>query len=188
MLYSASRKEDDMTSFGSANTNIGESAATRDTASHSPVLFLEERHLRLIEVAGMGLLRYGLVFLLLLIGSFKFFAFEAEAIQPLVANSPFLSWLYPIFGLQGTSSLIGVIEVTTAVLIATRPRFPRVSGYASLVGSLTFVITLSFLFTTPGMLAAMNPGFQFVIKDIVLLGAALVTSAEALRAAGGRSA
>jgi hypothetical protein len=47
-----------------------------------------DRHLDLIELAGTGLLRYGPVFLLLLYGGFKFFAFEAEAIQPLVGNTP----------------------------------------------------------------------------------------------------
>lgn len=37
-----------------------------------------------IDRIGIGILRYGLVGLLLLWGSFKFFAFEAMAIQPLV--------------------------------------------------------------------------------------------------------
>ena len=40
---------------------------------------------------GTGVLRYGLVFLLVVIGSMKFFAFEARGIHPLVAHSPFLS-------------------------------------------------------------------------------------------------
>jgi uncharacterized membrane protein YkgB len=147
---------------------------------------LKARYLDYVGLAGIGLLRYGLVFLLLLYGSFKFFAFEAEAIQPLVANSPFLGWLYPIFGVQGTSSLIGVFEIATAVLVATRPWLPRVSGYASLAGSLTFVVTLSFLFTTPCALDPTSPAFGFLIKDIFLLGAALVTAAEALRGARAR--
>jgi hypothetical protein len=48
-------------------------------------------------LAGLGLriLRYGLAGLLLLWGSFKFAAFEAEAIRPLVENSPLLGWLSP---------------------------------------------------------------------------------------------
>jgi uncharacterized membrane protein YkgB len=32
-----------------------------------------------------------------MIGSFKFFAFEAGAIQPLVGSSPLLAWLYDVF-------------------------------------------------------------------------------------------
>jgi len=47
---------------------------------------------------GLGITRYGLVGLLLLWGTFKFFAFEATGIQPLVEHSPFLGWLLPLFG------------------------------------------------------------------------------------------
>jgi len=54
-----------------------------------------------------------------------------------------------------------------------------------------FAITLSFLFTTPGIWVSV-PGFPlpvtnetaaFLVKDLFLLGAALWSAAEALRAA-----
>jgi reactive chlorine resistance protein C len=186
MLNPARSKE--VTKMAIGNTHqIARDSATRAMSSGAHALPLVDKHLDVVELAGMGLLRYGLVFLLSLYGSFKFFSFEAEAIQPLVANSPFLGWLYPILGVQGTSSLFGVFEVTAAVLIATRPWLPRVSGYASLAASLTFVTTLSFLFTTPGVLDPMSPIFGFLVKDVFLLGAALVTSAEALGHAAGRT-
>jgi hypothetical protein len=41
-----------------------------------------------IRAVGLGLLRFGLALLLMMIGSFKFFAFEAEGIKPLVGSSP----------------------------------------------------------------------------------------------------
>lgn len=132
--------------------------------------------------AGIGISRYGLVGLLLLWGSFKFFAFEANAIQPLVAHSPFLGWLLPVFGLRVTSDIIGVIEVGTALAMATRHWFPRLSGYGSLSASIVFAITLSFLFTTPGVLSFAHPLNGFLLKDIMFLGGALVTAAEALSA------
>src|SRR5262249_36019304 len=112
-----------------------------------------DRHVEQLATAGLGVLRYGLVFLLLLWGGFKFFEFEARGIQPLIEHSPFLAWLYPILGLRGTSALIGVIEVIAAGLIAIRPWSPRLSAYGSLIASATFVVTLSFLFTTPGALS-----------------------------------
>lgn len=135
-----------------------------------------------IRALGLDLLRYGLVFLLVTIGSFKFFAFEAEAIRPLVSNSPFLGWLYGMLGIRGTAALFGVSEVIIGVLIAARHWAPRVSGYASLAASSMFVVTLSFLLTTPGALAPTSPVNQFLLKDVVLLGAALFTAAEALAA------
>jgi len=53
-----------------------------------------------LETAGIHVSRYGLVATLLLIGVLKFTAGEAQGIQPLVANSPLMSWLYRIFTVQ----------------------------------------------------------------------------------------
>jgi len=133
--------------------------------------------------AGLGVLRYGLAFLLVLWGSFKFFAFEAAAIQPLVANSPLLSWMYPAFGFRGASALFGVFEVGAGLLIATRHWYPRLSGYASLAASGMFVVTLTFLVTTPDAFGPASPWSGFLLKDIMFLGAALFTASEALVAA-----
>src|SRR5262245_17536278 len=154
-------------------------AATSDLKRDS----LLDRYIEPLSAAGLAVLRYGLVFLLLLWGSFKFFEFEAHAIQPLVEHSPFLAWLYPILGLRGALALIGVIELVAAGLIAIRPWSPHLAGYGSLMASGTFLVTLSFLFTTPGALSPTSPVSGFLLKDIVLLGAALFTAAEALRAA-----
>ena len=140
-----------------------------------------------LSAAGLALLRYGLVFLLLLWGSFKFFAFEANAIQPLVQNSPFLSWLYPLFGLRGTSSLIGVMEIAAALLIASRRWTPIVSAFGSLLATAIFATTVSFLVTTPGALANNNPLGGFLLKDLLFLGTALFTSGESFGAARRKS-
>jgi uncharacterized membrane protein YkgB len=126
---------------------------------------------------GIGITRYGLVGLLLLFGAMKFFAFEANGIQPLVQHSPFLGWLLPVFGLRGTSDIIGVIEIATGLAIATRRWLPRISAYGSLAATGMFLITLSFLVTTPGALS--GPFSGFLLKDIMFLGGALVTAADA---------
>lgn len=158
------------------------------STSSTAHLALEDRRIQLLSTVGLGILRYGLVFLLLLYGSFKFFAFEAQAIQPLVASNPFLAWLYPMFGLQGTAMLFGVFELAAGLLIALRPWSPRLSGFASLVAGVMFLVTLSFLFTTPGALSPAHPANGFLLKDILLLGAALTTAAEALHMANERTA
>jgi uncharacterized membrane protein YkgB len=59
-----------------------------------------------LERLGINVSRYGLVITLLLIGILKFTVGEAQGIQPLVANSPLMSWLYRIFSLQGVSNLL----------------------------------------------------------------------------------
>ena len=138
---------------------------------------------RRLALTARSVLRGGLVLLLGMWGAFKFTSFEAEGIRPLVEHSPLLSWLYPLLGVRGTSGLIGVVEITAAVLIATRRWAPRVSAVGSLIAAGTFLVTLSFLVTTPGALAPDSPFGGFLMKDIMLLGAALFTSAEALDAA-----
>jgi len=134
----------------------------------------------LIERVGLAVSRYGLVFLLVMWGGFKFTSFEAKAVQPFISHSPFMSWMYAVTSTQGASDVIGVVEMATGLSIATRRWSPLVSGYASLVASGIFLLTLSFLFTTPGVTDPSNPAGGFLMKDILLFGAALVTAGEAL--------
>jgi reactive chlorine resistance protein C len=137
------------------------------------------------------ILRYGVVVLLLYYGAFKFTEVEAQAIQPLVANSPGMAWLYRYFSVQAVSNLIGASELAFALAMAARSFAWRVCALGSLGASLTFVITLSFLVSTPGTWVSV-PGFflpvpnelgGFVLKDLLLLGASLWSLAEALSSA-----
>jgi uncharacterized membrane protein YkgB len=135
---------------------------------------------RTFEPLGGAVLRYGLVFFLVGIGLLKFTEAEALTIQPMVAHSPFMGWLYALTSVQGASNLIGVVEVTLGVLLAVRHWWPRLSVIGSLGASVQFLITLSFLFTTPDL----SPDMQgFLMKDLMLLGAALWTAGDSLRAA-----
>ena len=146
-----------------------------------------------LESAGLHVARYALVLVLVWIGAMKFTAYEAGAIQPLVANSPLMSWLYAIFSVQATSNLIGVAEITAGVLIAIRPWSAVAAVLGSLMAVATFVITLTFMFSTPGWEPSLGgfpalsvaPG-QFILKDAVLLGAAIWSLGEALRHVGAR--
>ncbi len=105
-------------------------------------------------------------------------------------NSPIWSWAYQSMGLRGLSNLIGVIEILIGVLIATRAFAPKLSAIGSMGAILTFIITLSFMLTTPGV---WEPGYgfpalsalpgQFLVKDLVLLGVSIWAAGEALRAA-----
>ncbi len=90
-----------------------------------------------LERLGTHVSRYGLVITLLSIGVLKFTAGEAQGIQPLVANSPLMFWLYRIFSLQGVSNLIGLIEIVVALLMALRPFSAKLSFIGSIGGRLT---------------------------------------------------
>ena len=132
-----------------------------------------------LQATGGFVLRYGLVFVLAFWGAAKWTKAEAEGIQPLVAHSPFMSWIYKVMSVQHGSELIGIAELVFAMLILTRRWFPKISAIGSAGCVVMFLTTLSFLFTTPGL----DDGTQgFLIKDIFLLGAALWTAGEAWRA------
>ena len=85
---------------------------------------------------------------------------------------------YPVFDVQKGSEVIGVVELLIALLIAARRWAPRASDIGSLAASAMFVVTLSFLFTTPNVGASA----PFLLKDLTLLGAALWSAGEALGA------
>jgi reactive chlorine resistance protein C len=133
--------------------------------------------------------RYGLVIVIGWIGALKFADFEAHQIQPLVANSPFMGWLYDFLPVYTFSALLGVLEVSCAVLLAIKPLAPRLSIIGSLIAIVLFVSTVSFLFTTPGVAEPKGGGFpalslvgEFLLKDIPLLGLSFWTLADAIRA------
>ncbi len=143
-----------------------------------------------LEVIGTHVTRYGLVVVLLWIGGMKFTAYEAEGIRPLVANSPLMGWVYGVMSVTAFSALLGVVEIAIGLLITLRPVWPLGSAVGSGLAVGMFLTTLTFLVTTPGWEPSLGgfpavsamPG-QFVLKDIVLLGAALWTAGEALGAA-----
>jgi reactive chlorine resistance protein C len=154
----------------------------RSTASASSATTLD-------KLAG-NFARYGLVVVISWIGLLKFTSFEAYGIEPLVASSPLMSWLYGIFSVTTFSALLGVVEVATAALLAVKPWAPRLSAVGSVMAVGLFVATLTFLFTTPGVFEASAGGFPvlsltggFLIKDVALLGVSIWTLADALRAA-----
>jgi len=139
-----------------------------------------------IKAFGEFLLRYGLVLILGWIGAMKFTAYEAEGIKPLVETSPLMSWMYTVFSLQATSNIIGVTEVTAAVLIAIRPISAKLSAVGSVLAIFTFLATLTFLFSLPGWekslggFPALSGSGGFLLKDVVLLGASLWTLGDSL--------
>ena len=157
-----------------------DSAITDDIADLGDRLSRYGKHAARFTVAGV----------LGWIGAMKFTAYEAGAIEGLVASSPFTSWLYDVLSLQGVSNLIGTVEVATALLIVAGLWLRGAAVLGALGAIATFVVTLSFLFTAPGWEASLGgfpalsvvPG-QFIIKDTVLLAVAVWLLGDALKSA-----
>ncbi len=139
-----------------------------------------------VQKAGTIVLRYGLVLVIAWIGMMKFTSYEANGIKPLVSHSPLMGWVYSLLSVQGFSNALGVVEISIALLIALRSWSAKATVIGSAAAALMFLTTLTFLFSTPGWEPSLG-GFpalsaavgQFLLKDVVLLGAAIWSFGEA---------
>lgn len=142
------------------------------------------------QVTGIGrhALRFSIAGVLGWIGAMKFTAYEAGAIEGLVASSPFTSWLYSVTSVQGASNLIGSIEILTALALVAGLKFARIGLLGALAAAFTFLLTFSFLLTAPGWEQSLGgfpalsvvPG-QFLLKDAVLFAGALFLAGYELK-------
>jgi len=129
----------------------------------------------------LALLRWALVIVFLWFGGMKFTAYEATGIAPFIEHSPIMSWLHALFGVQGASYVIGVIELSTAAALALGAFQSIFSALGAAMSAATYFITLTFFVSTPGVAEATAGGFpaisaapgQFLLKDLVLLAASL---------------
>src|ERR1700756_2276655 len=121
----------------------------------------------------------GMIVMLLWAGSYKVTAPGAEGIVPLVSNSPLISWHFKLFGPYIGSDLIGLTEITAALLIITGYLRPKAGIIGGLIASLMFFITSTMVITTPGAIISV-PGIHgmrylsflglFLFKDVISLG------------------
>lgn len=137
----------------------------------------------------LALLRWALVVIFLWFGGMKFSAYEAGGIAPFIGNSPVMSWLHTLFGIQGASYVIGVIELSTAAALIVGAFLPLFSALGAAMSAATYIITLTFFASTPGVAEATAGGFpaisaapgQFLLKDLVLLAASLCLLAASIQ-------
>jgi uncharacterized membrane protein YkgB len=141
-----------------------------------------------LETIGRGILRYGLAAVIGTIAAEKFTDYEVQNISPLLQHSPLFSWLQRRIGLKRTARLVGVTELAIAGLLAIPPRRSPLSALGSLLAIGMFSTTLSFLASTPAARTTSTEGVpilsdvgQFLVKDIVLAGASVLTLGESLR-------
>ncbi|WP_293711673.1 DUF417 family protein [uncultured Parabacteroides sp.] len=115
----------------------------------------------------------GIVVIMVWIGVFKFTPTEAEGIKPLVENNFLLSWLYDVMSVQHVSNLFGVLEIATGLLLLLSIKIDVLRVFAALGLIATFLITFTFLFTTPNTWNVVDGVLTtnfFILKDIPMLG------------------
>jgi uncharacterized membrane protein YkgB len=122
------------------------------------------------------LLRAAMVVIFFFFGYQKWFAYEAQVLIPYISNGPLISWMYPVFGIRGASTFLGVSEWTFGALILAGFWNKRLGILGAAGSVITFVMTVTIIPFMPNGWAASAGGFPamvgnvpFLMKDVVLL-------------------
>ncbi|HEX2526039.1 MAG TPA: DUF417 family protein [Geminicoccus sp.] len=146
-----------------------------------------------IKSAGRAVALAGVILPLAMIGILKFTQIEIDALKPLISGTPWLAWLYLVFGEAGAAYLLGSVELLTAALLVASPWSVRAGAAGGALASLTFAVTVSTMFALPiwesgsGGFPWLNATGSFLIKDVALLGTSLVVLGESLARLSGTS-
>jgi len=116
--------------------------------------------------ADLVILRLTVIFIFALFGTYKWFDFEVMALQPLISKT-WLHFLYGLFGVNGGSYFLGVVETFTflALILAF------IKPLAGVIGDILVIVTG---LTTLSLLPQLGKIDSFIVKDILLIGAGVV--------------
>src|SRR6476619_1225524 len=124
----------------------------------------------------------GMIVMLVWAGAYKMTVPGAEGIVPLVSNSPLISWHFKLFGPYIGSDIIGITEITAAILIIVGYVRTTVGIIGGLIVAVMLFITSTMVITTPTAIISV-PGIHgmkymsflglFLFKDVISLGASV---------------
>jgi uncharacterized membrane protein YkgB len=126
------------------------------------------------------LIRASMVVIYFFFGYAKWFAYDAQGLIPFFTHGPLIFWMYPVFGIRGSTYLLGASEwVFGALLLAGF--WNKKLGVLGALGSIaTFISTITIIPFMPDGWAASAGGFPamfgnvpFLMKDVVLLAVSI---------------
>ena len=124
----------------------------------------------------LHLVRASMVIIYFFFGYQKWFDYEAQGLIPFFTHGPLIFWMYPVFGIKGSTYFLGASEwLFGALLLAGF--WNRKLGILGALGSVvTFICTVTIIPFMPDGWAPSAGGFPamvgdvaFLMKDVVLL-------------------
>jgi len=119
--------------------------------------------------------RASMVIIYFFFGYQKWFGYEAQTLIPFISNGPLISWMYPVFGIQGASWFLGVSEWLFGALLFLGFWNKKLGILGALGSCVTFLMTITIIPFMPDGWAASAGGFPamqgnvaFLMKDLVL--------------------
>jgi len=119
--------------------------------------------------------RASMVIIYFFFGYQKWFPYEAHNLIPFISNGPLISWMYPVFGVQGASWFLGVSEWLFGGLLFLGFWNKKLGILGALGSCVAFIMTITIIPFMPDGWAASAGGFPamvgnvaFLMKDVVL--------------------
>ena len=124
------------------------------------------------------LVRASMVILYFFFGYQKWFDYEAQGLIPFFTHGPLIVWMYPVFGIKGSTYFLGVSEWLFGALLFAGFWNKKLGVLGALGSIFTFIATVTIIPFMPDGWAASAGGFPamvgnvaFLMKDVVLLAA-----------------
>jgi uncharacterized membrane protein YkgB len=97
--------------------NSGKATSSAFVATMNLLMKILTRFGLLKRVLDYHLVRASMVVIYFFFGYQKWFAYEAQGLIPFISNGPLISWMYPVFGIQGASWFLGISEWVFGALL-----------------------------------------------------------------------
>ena len=122
------------------------------------------------------LIRASMVIIYFFFGYQKWFNYEAQGLIPFFTHGPLIFWMYPVFGITGSSYILGASEWMFAALLFAGFWNKKLGILGALGSVATFITTITIIPFMPdgwapsaGGFPAMVGNVAFLMKDLVLL-------------------
>jgi uncharacterized membrane protein YkgB len=122
------------------------------------------------------LIRASMVIIYFFFGYQKWFEYEAQGLIPFFTHGPLIFWMYPVFGIKGSSYFLGVSEWLFGGLLLAGFWNKKLGVLGALGSVFTFIATVTIIPFMPdgwapsaGGFPAMVGNVAFLMKDLVLL-------------------
>jgi uncharacterized membrane protein YkgB len=149
-------------------------------ATLNPIVGVLRRSGLLTADLDYHVVRASMVIMFFFFGYQKWWAYEADRLDPFIGNGPLIWWLYPVFGHQGASWFLGVCEWTFGALLLAGFWDKRLGVLGAIGSTATFIVTVTIIPFMPdgwdaaaGGFPAMTGNVPFLMKDVVLLAVSL---------------
>ena len=115
------------------------------------------------------LVRASMVIVYFFFGYQKWFDYEAQGLIPFFTHGPLIFWMYPVFGMKGSTYLLGISEWLFGALLLAGFWNKKLGVFGALGSVVTFLCTVTIIPFMPDGWAASAGGFPAMVGNVAFL-------------------